>query len=182
MGSFDFWDSASQEDLLAEAQRNPSGGAMTALVRRFEPLVRKIARSMSVCPMTRDDLMNEARLALILAVQRHKLGQAGFAAYAELTMKGAASRWLRRWTDRSADDLEAIEEPAGPESITTNWGDGKVADLVNRLPCRQRDLLTLRYIEDAELTTIARVRAVTESAISQQLRTINRMLVVGLAA
>jgi hypothetical protein len=40
----------------------------------------------------------------------------------------------------------------------------------------------LRYVEDEELATIARIRSVSESAISQQLRTIHRTLELKLAA
>jgi RNA polymerase sigma factor (sigma-70 family) len=182
MGIFRFWDMASQDDLLAEAQRNPGGAAMSELIKRFEPLVRKIAGSMTTCSATRDDLMSEARLALFLAVQRHTLGTPGFAVYAELTMRGSAMRWLRAWSSRSAGDLDGTKEPIAHEAVATNWGDSEVAEVVRSLPARQQQLLTLRYVEDAELSTIAQLRAVSESAISQQLRTVHRTLVLQLAA
>jgi RNA polymerase sigma factor (sigma-70 family) len=182
MGSFDFWARATQDDLLTEAQTAPSGGAMDELVRRFEPLTKKIARQLSSCPTMRDDLENEARLAVFLAVQRHRPGHPGFARYAEITMRGAALRWYQAWNKRNGADLEGVPEPAANEQPITDWGDGQLATIVSALPEGQQDLLDARYIKDFELTTIARLVGTSESAVSQRLRTAHKVVAAVLAA
>lgn len=182
MGFRIFWDQVSQDDLLSQARIDPQGRAMTELIRRYEPLTHKIARTITGCRETQEDIRNEARLGLFQAVLRHTPGLPGFATYAELTMRGAAIRWMRAWTSLPADSLDGAEEPVAPETVVTDWGDGELADVVRMLPVRQQELLSMRYIEDAELATIADLRSVSESAISQQLRTVHRKLVLHLAA
>ncbi len=182
MGFRIFWDQVSQDDLLSQARIDPQGRAMTELIRRYEPLTHKIARSITGCRETQEDIRNEARLGLFQAVLRHTPGQPGFATYAELTMRGAAIRWMRAWTSLPTDNLGGVEEPVAPDVAPADWGNGELADVVRSLPVRQQELLSMRYIEDAELATIAEMRSVSESAIGQQMRTVHRVLVLRLAA
>jgi RNA polymerase sigma factor (sigma-70 family) len=182
MGSFRLLDNVSLDQLLAEAQHEPGGRAMDEIMRRFEPLTRKIARSMSSNLTMQDDLMNEARLALFLAVGRHDLSRAGFPRYAEVTMRGAALRWSQGWSKRDASRLEDVDEPAAAEPADEDWAGGLVAEIVRSLPDRQRHLLEARYVDDAGLATIAKADGVSESAVSQRLRTACNAVLSRLAA
>ena len=63
MGIVHFWDKIGQDELTIEAKLDPQGRAMAELIRRYEPLAIKVARSMTACRTTQDDLAKEARMA-----------------------------------------------------------------------------------------------------------------------
>lgn len=171
-----------QDALLREAQAQPGGPAMSELLRRYEPLVQRIARTLTTCPHTRQDLASEARIAFMKAVDRHRLGRHGFAAYAERYMVGAARRWLSAWTFRSADPLHPNHEPAGQEPVRLTWGEGKIASAVAGLSNAHRELISRRYLLDTGVAELARTARTSESAISQRLRTAERAVARALAA
>lgn len=182
MGSLDFWATCNLDELLAAARVDSRGEAMAELTRRFEPLVRKIGIALSRCPMARDDVMNEARLALLLAVGRHRIGRPGFGRYAEVTMWGAARRWSKGWAKGGSVASIEDHEPVAASPITRGWGSGDVAQVVGNLSTSQQHLLAARYIDDADLGTMASASGTSESAVSQRLHTAHRAVAAGLAA
>lgn len=190
------------QSLLEEAQSEPGddSSAMNEIVRRFESLAQKIARSLTSDDFLREDLTNEARMALVKAVRRHDSGRPTFPAFAQIYMRGAAMRELRLWTrpngetdetppgisPRAIDVAEHLPlgDPLEDEVIArlAPWGEGRTAEVIESLDEHRLKLLTLRYIEDAPLTAIADDAEVSVSAISQRFVTIHRRIEAALAA
>lgn len=195
MGEYSSYNSLST--LIAVAQDAPVDDtpAMNAIIHRFEPLTRGLARGMT---MSRndlfDDVANASRIALVRAVRRHDPSRPGFAAYAEEFMRGAALRELKRW--QRQDALDEIAVTAAKEDLAVDrgnverdmldrlapWGDGNAAIAIGRLSASQQHLATRRYVDDASLETIASASGTSVSAVSQRLTTIHRRVETSLAA
>ena len=188
-------------DVLKVAKASPSNDspAMHEMVRRFNPLAQRIARSLTACTELREDLANAARTALPRAVRRHELERPGFPSYAEKFMRGAAIRELQRWTDTAdasvcgapvtlvaLEDMTTCEEEKlavtpdfGSGSV---WGDGDVDRAVSNLSPSASQLLYRRHVEDATLRDLAAASGTSQSAVSQRLGTIHRAVARLIAA
>ena len=182
MGFSHSFDAEERDQLLLGAQRYPIGAAMDELLRRYEPLVQRIARSMTSCPFMRDDLANEARIAFTRAVRNHRLDRPGFGSYAEMYMSGAARRHLKSWNVRSSSALPEDHDAPAIEADPGGWGTGDVASAVRRLPAALSELLSRRYVFDEPLARIAASAGTSESAVAQRLRTAERAVQRLLAA
>lgn len=188
--------SATLSTLIGAAQAVPADDSreMNEIVRRFEPLTRRLARGMTASRRDLyDDVANACRVALVRAVRRHDLGRAGFPAYAERYMRGAGLRELAEWRrddDKnmggvSLDDREAPLAPDFAGAVADElapWGDGVVAAVVRDLSPAQQTIVTLRYVYDAPLEAISGASGTSVSAVSQRLRTIHRVIEVTVAA
>jgi RNA polymerase sigma factor (sigma-70 family) len=173
---------------LAQADERDDTDAMNAILRRYEPMTKKIA---SVLTATNrdcyDDVANACRIGLVRAVRRHDPIRAGFTAYAQRFMRGAALRELRYWSDaktRPTPDLDTAD-PAGGDVADERlapWGSGLVAELMANLSPEQQRIAALRYRFDASLAAIAAETGTSVPAVSQRLRTIHRKLEPTLAA
>ena len=162
--------------------------AMGEIIIRFEPLTKRLARSITEDHFLRDDLANAARLALVHAVRRHDLTRQGFPAFAELYMRGAVFREYRALVTPSLeltlDESDLPTEPAEEGKVfeietmilerLAPWGDGAVAAAIDSLSPDQLEVVERRYIDDADLATIANERGITVSAVSQRLMVIHR--------
>lgn len=181
-------------ELIAEAQ-DPSrrdDRALGKIIRQFEPLVRKIGRTMANGKPYRDDVENAARLGLTRAVARHRGLVETFPAYAKLHMRGAARRELARWSEPDKwsllelDELRNYDLTAGDlveEAVDHHsWGFGDTADAIAGLRPDQQRLVTRRYMDRAGLAEIAAENACSVPAVSQRLTTIHRRLAGALAA
>jgi RNA polymerase sigma factor (sigma-70 family) len=187
--------SASLTTLVALSQAEPGDDTapMGEIILRFEPLTRKLARGITVSRQhLYDDVANACRVALVRATRRHDTTRAGFPAYAERFMRGAALRELNRW--RVADSM-LVASPdeengsAGSSNFESEivdemapWGDGAIAEAVGMLSASQQEIATMRYVEDAPLDVIASGLGTSVSAVSQRLNTIHRKVEVALAA
>lgn len=166
---------------------------MAEIIRRFEPLTRRLSRKLTGCYELQQDLANSARFALTRAVRRHNPAIPGFAAYAVRFMNGAV---LRTWkqprsgtpmievvlTDFDAPESELLTQSCAPQGDFGPWGGGSVEAAVQGLGRDQQILLHARYVDDASLQAMARRRGTTVSAVSQRLSTAHRAVARGLAA
>lgn len=166
--------------------------AMNEIIRRFQPLARRLARQTTKSEHLHDDLMNAARIALVKAVRRHNPQQVGFPAFAETYMRGAARREYQRWLPpvtendgNSGSPFEPLMDEEDPADIViyrfAPWGDAAVAAAMDKLSPAQQRITHLRYVEDASLERIAGESGTTSSAVSQRLSTIHRALAVAIA-
>ena len=84
------------------------------------------------------------------------------------------------------DDAVAAIEVEATETVVLEqlapWGDGALAAAIGRLTVSQQVIVECRYVNDEELSTIARATGTTVSAVSQRLATIHRQLELALAA
>jgi DNA-directed RNA polymerase specialized sigma subunit len=171
-------------DLIAEAQESGRDDerAINEILRRFEGLARKLGRQVASGKSYRPDVENAARFGLSQAVYRHGGHTLTFPAYARRYMAGAARREASQWRPpegvlvveldghiRTMDLVEELADHAG-------WGGGDTADAIAALRPNQRDLLTSRYRDGADLAEIATVAGTSVSAVSQRLATIHRQL------
>jgi DNA-directed RNA polymerase specialized sigma subunit len=181
-------------DLITEAQargRNDDR-AINEIVRRFERLARKIGRQLADGRSYRADVENAARFALTRAVYRHQGNAVTFPAYARLYMTGAGRREVGRWLEPDDWSVVELDEATPYDAVTTGaveemvdeigWGFGDTADVISTLGEARQRVLTRRYIDDADLATIAGEAGKSVSAISQRLSTIHRQLRPVLAA
>lgn len=75
---------ARSEETLVCAAQDGDWRAQLELLRRYEPLVRHTVRGLSLpCRCDRDDIAQEARLALVGAIRRWQSRRGPFAAFAE---------------------------------------------------------------------------------------------------
>lgn len=180
--------------LIADAQRQQSDDsrAMDQIIRRFEGLTQRLARSMTRSPELRDDLANAARVGLVRAVRRHNLCQPGFPAYAEKYMRGAVLREYQRWIVPDVPAADVVEEITPGAEVSriedqvidrlAPWGDGPAAEAIAALAPEQRKIAASRYLDDAPLASIAAATGTTVSAVSQRLSTIHRAVEIAIAA
>jgi DNA-directed RNA polymerase specialized sigma subunit len=194
MGILCSYPEADLGDLITEAQTfgQADERAITKIVWRFEGLTRKIGRQVANGRPYRADVENAARFGLTRAVYRHRGNTRTFAAYARLYMTGAARQEVGRWLE--PDDCSPVElDDAKPKDLMSivpvdeladhgGWGSGDTADAITMLDEGRQRLLVRRYIDDADLTTIATEAGTSVSAISQRLSTIHRHLRPVLAA
>ncbi len=181
MGVLHVLSEPSLDYLIATAQADPADDtvAMNDIIRRFEPLVQTISRSLSTDPHVRQDLAQEARLGLVKAVRAHRPGTSGFPSYARRYMRGAVLRFVGSYTSREAaldpkDEFWAI--PVTPVALT------EITDVFAVLTPDQRRVAIARYVGNDRMTEIATDLGTSPSAVSQRLRTIHRALRPILAA
>jgi RNA polymerase sigma factor (sigma-70 family) len=173
---------------LAQADEHDDTDAMNAILRRYEPMTKKIA---SVLTTTNrdcyDDVANACRIGLVRAVRRHDPSRAGFTAYAQRFMRGAALRELHYWSDTKTlptSDPNAADPAGGAvaDERLAPWGSGLIAELMANLSPEQQRIAALRYRLDASLAAIAGETGTSVPAVSQRLRTIHRKVELALAA
>jgi RNA polymerase sigma factor (sigma-70 family) len=181
-------------DLIEAAQHSKADDtpAMNEIIRKFEGLTQRLARSMTKSPYLQDDLANAARVALVRAVRRHDQRRAGFPAYAEKYMRGAVLREYQKWILPEIPHSEIVEGADGAPGVEhpqehlldeiEPWGSGRVATSISELTPSQRQIASLRYVEDASLQDIAATTSTTASAVSQRLATIHRKVEQAIAA
>jgi RNA polymerase sigma factor (sigma-70 family) len=181
VGVSHFTSDSSLDHLIATAQADPADDtvAMNSIIRRFEPLVQTISRSLSTDRHIQEDVAQEARLGLVKAVRAHRLGTSGFASYARRYARGAALRFVGSSTSREVaidpqDEFWTIPvTTAGPTEIT---------DVFGALTPDQRRVAIARYISNDRVSEIATELGTSPSAVSQRLSTIHRALRPILAA
>lgn len=184
---------AGLDELIADAQRHSSDNtsAMNEIIRRFEGLTMRLSRSMTRSLDLQDDLANAARIALVQAVRHHDQGRAGFPAYAGKYMRGAVMREYQKWILPEIPHAEMVEAAQvsrieNPQEQALDhlapWGPGPVAAAIDQLNPSQRQVVSLRYVGDASIASIAKLAGTTPSAVSQRLATIHRAVTHALAA
>jgi RNA polymerase sigma factor (sigma-70 family) len=171
--------------LIRQAQKRTEDdtAAMDEIIRRFEPLIERLVRSINAVEHLRDDIANAGRLGLVRAVRRHD-GRPGFPALAEIYARGAMIREYKRWILPETPDTDAVEllhprahEDGFTAQVLDNmapWGDGPVAALISSLSPDRRALIGLRFIDDAPIKGIAAVMGTSGPAVSQRIATIQR--------
>jgi RNA polymerase sigma factor (sigma-70 family) len=177
---------------LAQDCKDDDSAAMNEIIRRFEPLTRRLVGAVQAADhFLRDDLANAGRLGLVTAVRRHNGGH-GFGNFAKRYMRGAVLREYGRWICPETVDGDAVEreqaavtcdgETDAVLDTLAPWGAGAVAEAVDRLDPMERLLLELRYLDDAPVWAVAEVTGTTSQAVTQRINTIHRKIALAVAA
>jgi RNA polymerase sigma factor (sigma-70 family) len=174
-------DETSLDDLVAEAQADPSNNspAMVLILARFERLAVKIGHDVARAKHIRDDATNGARWGIVLAVRSHNIGIAGFPNFAKIYMRREAVRW--------AKDADVSVVPLARDLQKPGWEDTpargapadttfEVIDLIRMLTPKQQAITVAYYIADLRLSDIALNLGISKPAVSQRLSTIHRSL------
>lgn len=176
MGTFAFGMlDAPLEDLLVSARacETDDTPAMNELIRRYEPLVRKVASGLTSDAQLQDDARNGARLGIVRAVRAHDGRATGFVSFMTCYMHGEARRAIERC--RIQDVLpgpELLPEPVEPPT-TPAVAAGLVMAVLSE---SQRQLVVGRYVEDRTMRDLATQAGTSVAAISQRLKTIHGVL------
>lgn len=184
--------------LISAAQRNPTDDSpeMNEIIRRFDGLAIKVARSFTPDHFLQQDLANRARMALVTAVRKHKADRDGFPSYARAFMAGAAQRELGSWIgstrsqefsqvrldDEVDSDLFFRICMNQPGVADRTWGSASTTGAIRRLGPDQQILLEQRFIDDLDLAAIGSGSGTTASAVSQRIATALRGVSRDLAA
>jgi RNA polymerase sigma factor (sigma-70 family) len=177
---------------IAQACDHNDSTAMNEIIRRFEPLTRRLVGAvLAADPFLRDDLANASRLGLVDAARRHN-GAPGFGNFAKLHMRGAVLREYGRWMSPETADGEAVERETvnvqADDSVLSvldemaPWGAGALAEAVDGLDPMQRVIVELLYLDDAPVWAVAEVTGTTSQAVTQRVNTIHRRLRLAVAA
>jgi RNA polymerase sigma factor (sigma-70 family) len=160
--------------------------AMNEIVRRFEPLAKRIAGGLSKkSPDLFDDLVNAGRYAVLKAVRKHDLSRRGFPAFAEQHVRGAINRTVLRLL-RERGELVSLDVPEEVASARDDvgqaddrlapFGGGRIAVSIAQMQPDQQEMLVLRYVYDAEMKEIACLLSVSVPAVSQRFATMHRKI------
>jgi DNA-directed RNA polymerase specialized sigma subunit len=189
MGAFVTPVDPSLDDLIGAAQADPAdnSAAMAEILRRFAGLITATANSVTDEWNARQDAAQGARLGLVKAVRKHKLGIAGFTNYALRYMRTEAVRTSMAMTSNGRLPFRDLGErsmrPGVRRPVRTPL-EPKAFTIESISPCLdpvQAAILSDRYVRDRELSEIARELGVSVPAISQRLKTIHRILMPVLA-
>jgi len=138
---------ARQEALFEQCQRDGDRAARNALVERFLPLARKLARRYAHSSVPSEDLIQVANLALVKAVDRFdpRRGTA-FGAFAIPTILGELKRYFRdsAWAvhvTRAAQERALAVEEASDELINELGRSPQVREIAGHLELSEEDVL-----------------------------------------
>lgn len=159
----------SDEDLLRDFQSGDER-AFEELVRRHERRVRGVVRRYAQRPEDVLDLSQRAFLRALQAARRARwlpLGQPPFQALLLRTAVNLAKNHARdaaRWRRAPLEALEGVAvPPAGSERLEQEERARRMRGAVERLPRRQREVLTLRIDAELSFAEIAEALSITEN-------------------
>lgn len=184
MGAFSTPSDPSLDDLIRAAQADPAddSAAMAEILNRFAGLITGTANSVTTEWNARQDAAQGARLGLVKAVRKHTVGTAGFASYARRYMRTEAVRTCLAMAPKAPPTNPDFPEPnvrrvvrrqmpttAEPKAFT-------IESISALLSATQAQIFRDRYVDDLELSEIARDLGVSVPAVSQRLKTIHKLL------
>lgn len=171
--------------------RAGDASARAALIERYMPLARALARRIRVAtPLAdADDMLSAALIGLIDAVDRFEPGRGvPFEAYASLRIRGAMVDELRRLDERGrgadpdtsprAISLDGLveEEWQAFLAVSDEWLDeefeledlrGRVQIAIDNLPPRQREVLARYYADSLTLREAGLRMGISEARACQ---------------
>jgi RNA polymerase sigma-70 factor, ECF subfamily len=164
-------DAARTDDELLQAFRDGRASAFAELVRRHQRVVRAVVRRYAERPDDVLDLAQRAFVRALEAARRTPLLRIGARPpFQALVLRIAVNlgknhaRDAARWQRAPVEALEAVEVAAtGSERLERGERLRQVRRAVERLPRRQRDVLTLRIDAELPFAEIARVLGITEN-------------------
>lgn len=184
----DLHDLTDDELVILTQTGGPLGhAAESVLVERHDDLIYAAVSKLPYPPTNpddADDAYQGGRLGFLKAIRRFRPGDSKLTTYAWTAIYGGALAAIKetRSTVETVSLEDLVEENPEREEFAADdadpavdgWGAGEVADFVARLKAKQRVLLERRFVHDETQATIAAATGVSESAVSQQLRTIIR--------
>lgn len=189
MGVFVTPSELSLDELIRAAQADPgdNSAAMAEILTRFAGMIAATANSVTAEWNARQDAAQGARLGLVKAVRNHTVGTAGFITYARRYMRTEAVRISVAMTSRApkpGPDLP--ERSVRPGVRRQTWAEPEpkaftIEAISALLDPTQAAILRDRYVQDREMSDIARDQGVSVPAISQRLKTIHKILMPVLA-
>jgi RNA polymerase sigma-B factor len=136
-----------QEALFEQCQRGGDRAARNALVQRFLPLARRLARRYAHSSVPSEDLIQVANLALVKAVDRFdpERGTA-FGAFAIPTILGELKRYFRdsAWAvhvTRAAQERALAVEEASDQLINELGRAPRVREIAGHMELSEEDVL-----------------------------------------
>ena len=162
-------DAGEERTLWMRFRRDADGQSRTRLIEAYQPLVFKVVMQVRPPDGLLMDMIQEGALGLIEAVERfdHERG-IRFSTYATYRIRGCVLNALRRLrpraysldTERQGDATLAATLPdPRTEDALLSVEDGafyiQVRDAIDRLPVRQRAILTATYLQARQPRSVA---------------------------
>jgi RNA polymerase sigma factor (sigma-70 family) len=146
--------SSPERELVVLLQRARVGdpNAWTRLVRRFDRVLRRIARSYRLTAADVDDVVQTTWLELFEAIERIREPAAIGGWLATVTRRHALRRRQAHVREQLTDDPHLGDRPdddQAAESLLALERSAILADALDRLPDRHRDLLTVLLTQPA---------------------------------
>jgi RNA polymerase sigma-B factor len=174
-------DRAYQERLLfTRYAAAPSPELRAALVERYLPLARQLARRYQRPDEPLEDLVQVASLGLVKAIDRFDPArEVAFSSYAVPTILGEIKRHFRdrTWAVRVPRDLQELALRA-ERAVTDLTRDlhrqpsarATIAQLMRTITPREREVLRLRFEEDLTQAEIGEIIGVSQMQVSRLIR------------
>ena len=139
---------SSQQDVaaLVSAARGGDSRAWSHLVRRFEPMLRRVARSYRLADADADEIVQETWLSLLTAIYAIRDPAAIGGWLTTATRRNAMRRRQMHVREHLTDDPTLGDDPGSDEPVAVVLDAERrtiVANAVATLPDRQRRLLTV---------------------------------------
>lgn len=116
---------ASDEVLVSLAQNNDTD-ALTELIRRYLPLIRRKAGGYTTSSADRDDLIQEGLIGLLNAVKTFSVAKgAGFKTYCYVCVQ---NRMLTELEKRFSNKQQALQNYVPLEELDSSVGSGEIDD------------------------------------------------------
>jgi RNA polymerase sigma factor (sigma-70 family) len=148
----------------ATADEDDEGSARKRVLARYEAVFRNIATRYADDPAARDDLRQEIRLAVWLALPKHR-GDASLATYVRRIAHYCGARFLRRQFTAECIDEPIDETPDALERLADAEVRSALRAAVSALPPKHREAIEL-LIAGSSYREIARVLGISESNAS----------------
>ncbi len=168
------WESLDEQQLVEHAKRDPT--AMSILYRRHYPIIHRYVAKRVATSHDVHDIVADVFLTMVRELPRYRWTGAPFQAWLFRIATSQISRWVRnrKWFRFWApfDDQLVANSPEPRDSE----GAQALRFGLLQLPCRYQDTLTLFYLEDLSIKSIAEILKVEEGTVKARLSRGRQML------
>lgn len=158
------------DEILVMDCQSGRAEALDLLVSRWQKRLWRYA-----CRLTGDaegawEVTQEGWLGIVRGIRRLN-DPARFRPWAYRIVTNKANDWIKRKIKRSASEPEDPREPQARDGRQASETSADLEAILSRLPERSRTALTLYYLEELDVTEIARVLNIPAGTVKSRLHT-----------
>ncbi|MBQ4310624.1 MAG: sigma-70 family RNA polymerase sigma factor [Oscillospiraceae bacterium] len=169
-------DHMTDEEIVGICKGQPRNmECLSALVRKYMPVIRKNALGFENERVSREDLSQEAMLAFLKAVETYDASRGTFSSYASVCMRNRMISLLRSGGDdeKLSDEMDAEEDDTTPETIYMEHE--LISELSALLSEREMNVLRLS-LDGLSYHEIAGELGVNEKSVDNAVQRIRKKL------
>jgi len=160
------------DDVQQQLQTRRYTEAFELLMDRYQEKVFRLAISILRNTERAEEVTQDIFLKLWRALPAYN-GRAAPATWLYAIARNTCLSAVRSSAHRRTLPLTVSETPQQPESVSTH---AEIMQLVDRLPEAQRQVITLYYLEDRDVTEVARMLDLSEGTVKSHLHRARRAL------